>query len=114
SLATDSDGMFAWEYEDAEFRIRNGSEKRPDLLLAVVAPEETGHSTESRTLHVSLAVRQNAGRLETFLIRLTSEQLMRAGIPLPTLQPEDSESASSLLQRFAESDVRDFALARGV
>ena len=114
SLATDADGLFEWEYEDTDFRIRNESEKRPDLLLTVVAPEETGQNPDARTLHVSLAVRQNAGRLETYRIRLSSDQLIKAGIPLPSVQREDSESSASLLTCLTDSDLRHNELATGI
>ncbi|WP_164896468.1 hypothetical protein, partial [Mesorhizobium sp. M1A.F.Ca.IN.020.32.1.1] len=72
SVATDRNGEFGYKFEDSEFKIRSEQEKRPDLLLMVAAPEETGQDPNSRILHFSPAVRQNAGRLETFLIRLSS------------------------------------------
>ena len=53
SIATNLEGRFAVDYEDSEFRIRSEKEKRPDLLLLVVAPEETGQAPNSRILHVS-------------------------------------------------------------
>lgn len=114
SIATDLEGKFTFSYEDAEFKIRNEGEKRPDLLLLVAAPEETGQDPNSRILHVSLAIRQNAGRTETYLIRLTSEQLTCAGIPLPTLVREDSEASGSLLTRLNTMETRREELTVGI
>src|SRR5262249_38073336 len=40
SVLTGSDGRFKLIFEDAEFQIRNAQERRPDLLIKVLAPEE--------------------------------------------------------------------------
>ena len=45
--------------------------------------EENGKDFKSRILFSSTAIRHNAGQSEQFLIRLTDEQLKRAGIPIP-------------------------------
>ncbi|MFQ6242564.1 hypothetical protein [Sinorhizobium meliloti] len=114
SVATDRNGEFGYKFEDSEFKVRSEREKRPDLLLMVAAPEETGQDPNSRILHFSLAVRQNAGRLETFLIRLSSEQLTKAGIALPTLDLADNEPAKSALTRVAAIDERREAMRSGL
>ncbi|HEV7305587.1 hypothetical protein [Ensifer sp.] len=114
SVATNAAGEFGYKFEDAEFRIRDEQEKRPDLLLMVVAPEETGQDPNARILHFSLAVRQNAGRFETFLIRLSSDQLTKAGIPLPTLKLTDNEPSESVLVRLAALEGRREAMRSGL
>ncbi len=114
SVATDDKGEFSYKFDDAEFKVRNEQEKRPDLLLMVAAPEEAGQDPTSRVLHVSLAARQNAGRLETFLIRISSEQLTKAGIRLPSLDAADGEPAESVLTRLASLDGRRDAVDAGV
>jgi hypothetical protein len=113
SVLTDREGNFTLGYEDDEFKIRNAEEKRPDLLLVVAAPEESGQDPNSRILYVSTAVRQNAGRTETYLIRLTTEQLNKAGIPLPSIDREDSESSSSMLARLSQVETRRENLKAG-
>src|SRR5688572_23227049 len=42
SRLTDKMGAFSFSFEDDEFRIRNGKQKRPDVLLVVLAPEAPG------------------------------------------------------------------------
>ena len=90
SVLTDKAGKFELAYKDSEFQIRNQEEKRPDLLLAVLAPEEIGRDLNSRILYSSTSIRQNAGRLETYLIRLTQEQLKEAGISIPSGPTQES------------------------
>ena len=48
SVLTNADGTFVLGYEDADFRIRNASEKRPDLLIHVLAPEKPETAENSR------------------------------------------------------------------
>ena len=42
SSLTDRDGAFHLSFEDNEFRIQDAKERRPDLHLVVMAPEEPG------------------------------------------------------------------------
>lgn len=83
SVLTGTDGSFSLAYEDSEFRIRNESEKRPDVLLLVFAPETPGKTLNELILFASPEVRQNAGRIESYLVQLTEEQLKKAGLPIP-------------------------------
>ena len=83
SRLTGTDGSFQFDYEDTEFQIRNPKEKRPDLLLMILAPEEPGVDEATRVLHVSSKVCGNTGRTEQRLIRLPENALKKAGVPLP-------------------------------
>lgn len=74
SVLTDPDGTFVLEYEHEAV---NG--ERPDLLLFVTAPEGPGPDRGAPVLHVSSGIRQNAGRIESYLIRLTAEALTARG-----------------------------------
>ncbi|HEY6220702.1 MAG TPA: hypothetical protein VIV65_11675, partial [Gemmatimonadaceae bacterium] len=74
-VVTGKNGEFLVTFEDHEFQIRNPDERRPDLFLQVLAPEEPGRSLDSRLLYASNAIRQNAGRVEQYLIRLPSDLL---------------------------------------
>ena len=94
SVLTDENGAFELNYDDSEFQIRNPKEKRPDLFIMVIPPEEPGKDMKNQTLYSDNLVRQNAGRSEQYLIRLKSEQLKKAGIPIP-IEPEDNQEEPS-------------------
>lgn len=103
SVLTAVDGSFRLEYGDPEFRIRNDTEKRPDLLVLVLAPEAPNKPIRDLVLFSSSEVRQNAGRMESFFIQLTPEDLKRAGLPIPTGgepgDPEGDEALTALRAR---------------
>ena len=82
SRLTDRDGAFHFSFEAEEFRTRDGTERRPDLQLAVIAPEEPAAAPQM--LYASADIRQDAGRSEEYLIRLSSDALTRAGVRIPT------------------------------
>jgi hypothetical protein len=113
SVLTGADGSFRLEYDDSEFRIRNQNEQRPDLILLVMAPEEAGPNPDSDTLFSSTPIRQNAGRTEQYLIRLTTEQLKKAGIPLPTTPGSAVEAPHLVIDRMVDDDARTATLIEG-
>ncbi|HEY1249036.1 MAG TPA: hypothetical protein VGE97_08625, partial [Nitrososphaera sp.] len=82
SVLTDKNGLFALDYEDGDFQ-RNDEGKRPDLMLFVTAPERSGTENCAAVLHVSCGIRQNAGRLETYVIKLPTDHVKNAGISVP-------------------------------
>lgn len=84
SVPSGAGGFWSLEYEDSEFRIRNPDERRPDLLVFVIAPEIVGKPIRDRILFFSPEVRQNAGRHESYFIQLTAADLKRVGLPLPS------------------------------
>ena len=92
-------GSFELTYDDSEFQVRNAQERRPDLLMQVLAPEAPGQTLESRVLYVSTRVRQNAGKTEQYLIRIPSAVLEKTGIPLPSETPEDFEPSQNIVGR---------------
>src|SRR4051812_9620725 len=57
TLITDRLGQFKVTYENAEFQVRNEQEKRPDLLLMVLAPEDSALDAQSRILYASDTIR---------------------------------------------------------
>jgi hypothetical protein len=106
SVLTDADGTFLLEYDDREFK-----EERPDLLVFVTAPEGPGLDGCSPMLHVACGIRQNAGRIESYLIRLTAEELSKAGVPLPSVPAQSSKGIhepadviGSMRLRYARQD----------
>ncbi len=91
SVATGGDGKFEFEYEYSAYQVRD-QEKRPDLTLFVVAPEDAGAASCPRILHVSCGMRRNAGRIETYVIKLPLDQLRKAGILIPGTPPVPPET----------------------
>ncbi|MGH8655930.1 MAG: hypothetical protein ACREYE_28800 [Gammaproteobacteria bacterium] len=101
SVLSDRDGTFVLEYEDKELK-----EKRPDLLLFVTAPEGQGLDGCSPILHVSCGIRQNAGRIESYLIRLTADELNKAGVPLPSVPAPKLQVSKAILIRLIDMEER--------
>jgi hypothetical protein len=95
SVLTSPDGLFSLGYEDNEFRVRNPDEKRPDLLLLVLAPEQPGKSTQELLLYSASDVRQNAGRIESYYIELDPALLKKAGVPIPEGAPAASDEVDA-------------------
>lgn len=112
SILSAPDGTWSLTYEDDEFRIANPTEKRPDLQLMVLGPEDAD-SGEPVVLFNSKVLRQNSGRMEAYLIRLTASQLSEAKIPLPENQEADKAVGSSI-DKFRQKKTRDKALKDGM
>lgn len=106
SVLTDAQGAFELSFDDAEYQLRNPQEQRPDLLLLVMAPEEIGVDVRQSILFTSTTIRQNAGRTEQYLIRLTADQLTKAGIPLPTTPNDAVEEPNFIVNRLVATDLR--------
>jgi hypothetical protein len=108
SVITNNRGEFSLTYDDAAFQV-NDQEIRPDLVLYVLAPEYSEKIVNPnnqeefvpvpehlRVLHFSLFPRRNAGRLESFIIKLTSEQLERKKVTVPNPGGSDVDFAGLL------------------
>jgi hypothetical protein len=105
SVVTDENGTFEMVYEDAAFQVRN-RERRPDLTLFVVAPEDMSVNPGPCILHVS-AARQNAGRMENYVIKLPLDILRKAevsvpGIQTPALETVDYNNLLDRMKKLAE------------
>ena len=97
SVLSDSNGRFTLASSDLHFE---GVESRPDLLLAVFAPEDITDERlpfvlppEERILYISAVPRMDAGAEEVYVIRLLQTQLDRFQIttgaaPAVTREPE--------------------------
>jgi len=121
SRLTDTAGAFTFSFEDEEFQIRNANEKRPDLHLVVLAPEEPGAEPQSRILYTSSELRRDAGRTEQYLIRLPGDVLTRAGVPIPLDPAVARHDARAVVSKVAqaaawrtelEQETRKLAAAR--
>ena len=95
SVITDSTGSFAVSVDDADFKVINPQEKRPDLHMNVLAPEEPGVAAAALLLFSSIVPRPNAGRTEQYIVRLSTDLLQKFGIPVPA-SPE-AESAQNVV-----------------
>ena len=98
SVLTDDQGRFAIDREDLEFQ---GNEARPNLILAVFAPEDVRSADnpvpappEDRLLFLSQVARADAGAEEAFVIRLLQDQLDHFGIGTGAARPADGAGAS--------------------
>ncbi len=96
SMLTGQDGGFTFSYEDAEFRIRNKGELRPDLFLLVLAPEQAARSFSDMLLFYSTEIRQNAGRVENYLIQIPQDQLSKAGALAPAINESGNAVQSKI------------------
>ncbi|KJK14089.1 hypothetical protein UB46_39610 [Burkholderiaceae bacterium 16] len=88
SVLTGTDGAFELTRDDLHFE---GVESRPDLVLAVLAPEDVvdprrpvALPPEQRILYISAVPRSEAGAEEAYVIRLQQAQLDAFGIALDT------------------------------
>jgi len=113
SVATDLQGRFEIEYDDAAFRAR-GEQTRPALALVVTAPEVAGVEPCPLVLHVTCTIRQNAARLETFIIRLSRELLESAGIPIPDLSPSQTKDPDVILKEISVADEDQAKISAGI
>ena len=85
---TDADGKAAATISAVDFNTGKESEKKPDLLLLVFAPEEPGLDFNRRLLYRSLDFRVNAGTSEAFIVRLGSALLKEKEIAIPVPPPD--------------------------
>lgn len=106
SVLTDETGKFILTAEDLEFQ---GNESRPDLLLAVFAPEDIKKidqpfplPPEKRILYISTVARTDAGAEEAFVIRLLQTQLDKFDIAA-SASTKRSETDSNRLAAAIES-----------
>ena len=99
SVLTDEEGRFRVVYTDSAFQIRRQqargddvrpvsvrSEARPDLFVLVAAPETAEHNEFDNVVFRSNWARINAGRVETYIIEISTETLKQHGIEEPSRQ----------------------------
>ena len=106
SVLTDSDGEFRISYDDSAFRIRRKRRRlgrddvgataeiadiRPDLFLVVLIAERAGQKEFDNVLFRSNWARINAGRLETYLIEISTEQLKAHELQIPEAIPQQED-----------------------
>ena len=108
SVLTASDGSFEIEFDDSAFNDE-GKEKRPDILLAVIGPDTSiainGHGYGlpefKRLVHLSLYTSWNAGRQESFFLRIPETLFEISGLN-SSLQPKKLSTADTLKKEYQE------------
>jgi hypothetical protein len=113
-VPTDENGKFELTYEDGDFQIRNSEEKRPDLMVLVTAPEMLKTSPCPQIIHVSCGIRQNAGRTENYIIKLTADRLKAAGITIPRSPVQEIQNPEILVGTLDEAIKRQAKIQEGV
>ncbi|MEO8636721.1 MAG: hypothetical protein ABI587_15710 [Gemmatimonadales bacterium] len=118
SVLTGPGGTFELEY-DIWMKGHPGSEIRPDILLAVFAPEDSAglqdpkpRPPEQRILHVSRVPRVDASPIEGYVIRILRAQLEELGIPF--LSEVTGRSARDDADLLAGSIERTWAMRDAV
>lgn len=113
SVLSGPDGSWALGYEDAEFRILNTNEKRPDLQLMVFAPEDADSDKPPTVLFHSKLMRMNSGRMEAYLIRITAAQLEAVKVTVPAVE-EDGDTTEAKIQKYRAGKTARKALREGL
>ena len=101
SVITNRSGEFEFQVGAKDFNLPGKSEQKPDLFLAVSAPDEPDMPREKRLLHVTRDVYLNAGRREAFIIRLPTKLLIERGINQTVPEPETKDEGKRRAKAFA-------------
>lgn len=111
SVLTDAKGDFELSFE-AELFAPGDPEKRPDLVVGVFAPEDSqglGQPTtappQQRLLVLSNVPRQNAGRMEAYVLRVPTAQLEHFSIPFGNGAAGSADTADSVLAAWEAGDA---------
>jgi hypothetical protein len=112
SVLSAQNGSWSIEYDDTEFRILNPTEKRPDLQLMVLAPEDADSGSPPLVLFSSKLLRVNSGRTEAYMIRISSAQLEKARIKVPIAEQED-DTTEAKIKKYEQARTAKKALRKG-
>lgn len=113
SVLTNEDGSWLLSFEDTEFKVLTQNEKRPDLQLMVLGPEDADSNKPPIVLFNSKILRANAARNEAYLIRISIKQLMEAKINISSNEKDDS-SIEKKLQNYRDKKTSQKALTDGI
>jgi hypothetical protein len=105
------EGYFELSYQDTEFKLNNSQEKRPDLEINVLAPEQPGLAPQ--VLYSALAARKEAGRIEQYYVQLSTEQLQKAGLAVPSEISADLEPSHNVAGRLTALAARQNDIVNG-
>src|ERR1044072_292829 len=113
SVLTSTDGTWSLSYEDAAFGTDDPSEKRPDLFLMVMAPEDSDSTSAPAVLHRTKALRVNSGRSEAYIVRIAKQVLTDANIGT-TADQEESSKTTEKIDKFRRAKTAQQALKEGM
>ncbi|HKO96746.1 MAG TPA: hypothetical protein VJU86_07135 [Pyrinomonadaceae bacterium] len=82
SVITDEQGRYKVEFGLEDANLPGETEKKPDLMLVVLAPDEPGLEVGQRVLHFSRYIRYNIAGEESEIVRLPTSLLKAKGIPI--------------------------------
>lgn len=107
SVNTNRNGEFEIRYEyESNKQTNTKTTKRPNLALFVSAPEEPDSTIKQQILYYSKEIREKAGKLEKYIIKIPKTKLDSENIPYPN--PEDvSLSTKSIKTKIENSIARD-------
>ncbi len=111
TVQTQGDGTFQLNIEDTA--ISTATASAGALHVRVLAPDEPGVDPAAQVLYASTAPRQNIGAMEQYVIRLTTDQLKKAGVAVPSEVSEDFEPAPNVLDRLNTIVKRQSSIADG-
>lgn len=114
SVPTNESGKFELIYEDSDFQRSEEEGKRPDLMVLVIAPEQMKDAPCPQILHISCGIRQNAGRVENYIIKLTKKQLEKADIELAQLITQEPEKPEVIIQKLTQTIERQEQISSGL
>lgn len=122
SVLTDAKGRFLLPYDPEDFQLKD-AEKRPDLILLVMAPDEAvdpsrpfGKIPRERILHFSWVPRGDAGRIESYTIAVDPARLEAFGVSYRGSKPSPLAHADQLersIGQAKDSRSRRIALVSG-
>ncbi|MBD2066256.1 hypothetical protein H6F93_01715 [Leptolyngbya sp. FACHB-671] len=119
SVLTDEKGKFELTFDAEDFQARE-QVKRPDLVLYVIAPEDTQINekgevvpypdlTQKRVLHTSYDIVVNSGKTEEYIIRLSKPLLDRFSLVYQD-QNQTNSQPSQLIDSLEETRQLETAL----
>ncbi len=113
SVLTGPDGTWSLSYDDAIFGADAPSEKRPDLFLMVMAPEDSDSQVAPVVLHTSKVLRVNSGRSEAYIIRLAQQPLLDAQL-IRTAEDVEAGKTTEKIEKFRREKIARQDLKAGM
>jgi hypothetical protein len=106
SALTDTEGKASFEVDMTDINTGTKTlEKKPDLMLLVLTPEEPGVDFVSRILFISKEIRMNAGSKEAYLVKLESKLLESKGVAVPKGKDADATASQSLKDQIVANKI---------
>lgn len=114
SAATKPSGEFVIEFTARDFNLPRKAERKPDLVLLVLAPDEPGLALNKRLLHLSMDIRFNACSSEAHVILLPSALLKERGVQYGEQNEENEQTTRSRVDAYVNDKKREREFNAGV